>query len=121
MVTEKKISEELRTLGVPCSCKGFFYLKTAILMVQEDVSYLDQLTKRLYVDVAKKYDTTSSRVERAIRHVIERIYVVGNLKELSTLGLCDPLKGKMTNGQFIGALWERLKYEEEEDFLCVTK
>lgn len=70
MITEEKISQYLIDDGIRPNLRGFALLKTALLFVLDDPSYLRQITKRLYPAVAKLIDTTSSRAERAIRHAL---------------------------------------------------
>lgn len=115
MITEKRISEKLRSLGVPANLKGFFYLKTALIFMDRNPNYIHYMTKGLYPDIAKEHGTTASRVERSIRHAIEKVYLVGNLKEIQSLGTYSCNKGKMTNSEFIASLYEKMKFEEEDD------
>ena len=111
-ITEKRISEKLRHLGVPANIHGFSYIKTAIGLIASDEDYLHGITKNLYPTIAKKYNTTWQRVERSIRHAVERTFIDGDLEEIKTLGVVHYDSGKMTNGEFLGALYECLKYEE---------
>ena len=111
-ITEKRISEKLRSLGVSVNNLGFAYIKTAIVIIASDEAYLHGITKNLYPTIAKKHNTTWQRVERAIRHAVERTFIDGDLEELKSLGVVHYDSGKMTNGKFLGALYECLKYEE---------
>lgn len=76
-----KISDTIKTLGVPANVKGYRYLRYAIELVMSDISYIDAVTTILYPRVAKKFNTTPSRVERAIRHAIQSGWLRGNVSE----------------------------------------
>ncbi len=110
---EKKISEVLHNLGVPAHIKGYHYLKEAIGLVIDDVELLGAVTKKLYPQVAEEFDTTSSRVERAIRHAVDVVWEDGNREELEKYfankhdasGDCPP------NSQFIAEIAERMRFE----------
>ena len=93
------VTDVIHQLGVPAHIKGYHYLREAILSSIEDPELLESVTKLLYPTVAKRFDTTSSRVERAIRHAIEIAWDRGNLDTLNaffgyTVNTC---KGKPTN------------------------
>ncbi|MDZ5001626.1 sporulation transcription factor Spo0A, partial [Clostridium perfringens] len=68
---ETEITNIIHEIGVPAHIKGYMYLREAITMVVNDMELLSAVTKELYPSIAKKYNTTASRVERAIRHAIE--------------------------------------------------
>ncbi len=109
------VTEVIHQLGVPAHIKGYHYLREAILSSLEHKELLESVTKMLYPTVAKKFDTTSSRVERAIRHAIEIAWDRGNLDTLNsffgyTVNTC---KGKPTNSEFIALITDklRLKYK----------
>ena len=104
----KKVSETLRKFGIPAHIRGYNCLRTAIVMIVEDPEMMNGVTKVLYPKIAEKYNTTSSRVERAIRHAIELAWDSGN----------DDIfkkffggKEKPTNSEFIAGLSDRLKLE----------
>lgn len=110
---ELVVTEMIHQLGVPAHIKGYHYLRTAILLSIDDQELLDSITKRLYPAVAKQYDTTSSRVERAIRHAIEIAWDRGNLDTLNaffgyTVNTC---KGKPTNSEFIALITDKLRLQ----------
>ena len=110
---EMIVTDMIHQLGVPAHIKGYHYLRTAILLSIEDKGLLDSITKRLYPTVAKQYDTTSSRVERAIRHAIEIAWDRGNLDTLNsffgyTVNTC---KGKPTNSEFIALITDKLRLQ----------
>ena len=75
---ENEITEILHEVGIPAHIKGYMYLRTAILTTYYNIDILGQVTKVLYPDIARMYNTTSSRVERAIRHAIEVAWNRGN-------------------------------------------
>ena len=112
MITERKVSEKLRSIGIPANLRGFAYIKTVVVLVSHDESYIYAITKRLYPDIARKHNTTAPRVERTIRHAVEYAFLEGNVNELGTLGAARYSDGKMTNSEFISALYENLKYAE---------
>ncbi len=109
------VTEIIHQLGVPAHIKGYHYLRTAILYSIEDKSLLESVTKLLYPTVAGIYDTTSSRVERAIRHAIEIAWDRGNVDTLNSFFgyTVDTSKGKPTNSEFIALITDklRLKYK----------
>ncbi|MBR6801360.1 MAG: sporulation transcription factor Spo0A [Eubacteriaceae bacterium] len=105
------VSEVLREIGIPAHIKGHTYLRDAIKMVVEDISFLGQVTKVLYPQIAEKYDTTPSRVERAIRHSIEVAWTRGRMDELDNLFgySVDYSRGKPTNSEFIAMIADRIR------------
>ncbi|MEJ6950120.1 sporulation transcription factor Spo0A, partial [Natronospora cellulosivora (SeqCode)] len=108
-----RISEVMHHLGVPAHIKGYIYLREAIELVINDIEYLGAVTKELYPSVAKKYNTTSSRVERAIRHAIEVSWDRGNINELNKYfgNTVSANSGKPTNSQFIAKIADKLRLE----------
>lgn len=105
------ISDIMRQIGVPAHIKGYHYLRTAIKLCIEDNEMLSSVTKILYPTVAKAYGTTSSRVERAIRHAIEVAWDRGDVDVLSSyFGYtiqCE--RGKPTNSEFIAMITDKIK------------
>ena len=108
---ELTITGILHQIGVPAHIKGYHYLRTAILYSINDKTLLDSVTKLLYPTVASIYDTTSSRVERAIRHAIEIAWDRGNVDTLNSFFgyTVDTGKGKPTNSEFIALITEKLR------------
>ena len=105
----------IHEIGIPAHIKGYHYLRDAIMMAIEDMDVLNAITKVLYPTVAKKNQTTSSRVERAIRHAIEVAWSRGKidtLEELFSYTVSNG-KGKPTNSEFIALVADtiRLKYK----------
>ena len=96
---EKDVTDMIHEIGVPAHIKGYQYLREAIMMSVRDGEMLNSITKILYPTIAKKYQTTSSRVERAIRHAIEVAWSRGNMETLDSLfGYTISIgKGKPTN------------------------
>ena len=110
---EASITNIIHEIGVPAHIKGYMYLREAITMVYNDIELLGSITKVLYPDIAKKYNTTSSRVERAIRHAIEVAWSRGNIDSISALfGYTISItKAKPTNSEFIAMVADRLRLE----------
>lgn len=108
---EVVVTDMIHQLGVPAHIKGYHYLRTAILYSIEDKTLLDSVTKMLYPTVAGIYDTTSSRVERAIRHAIEIAWDRGNVDTLNSFFgyTVDTSKGKPTNSEFIALITDKLR------------
>ena len=109
------VTDVIHQLGVPAHIKGYHYLRTAILASIEDKELLESVTKMLYPTVAKKYSTTSSRVERAIRHAIEIAWDRGDIDTLNaffgyTVNTC---KGKPTNSEFIALITDKLRLKHK--------
>lgn len=102
---EQTIMEFLRKMGMPANVKGYNYSLRAIQFCVVDPSYVDELTKRLYVDVAAYYNTTPSRVERAIRHAVEKVFDRGDIEYIYEVfgNTLNVKKGKLTNGEFLAA------------------
>ena len=115
---EKDVTDMIHEIGVPAHIKGYQYLREAIMMSVRDGEMLNSITKVLYPSIAKKYQTTSSRVERAIRHAIEVAWSRGNMETLDSLfGYTISIgKGKPTNSEFIALITDkiRLHYREQE-------
>ena len=114
---ERRISEVLRNLGVPAHLKGYNYLRTAIAVCVEDESILDSITGRLYPKLARHHDTTSSRIERAIRHAIEVAWDRGDLEVLKQDfgNTVSASKGKPTNSEFLACVAAQLRLEVQRN------
>lgn len=108
-----EITAILHEIGVPAHIKGYMYLRASISMVYEDIDLLGAITKVLYPEVAKKYKTTSSRVERAIRHAIEVAWNRGNIDAISSIFsyTISYAKSKPTNSEFIAMIADKLRLE----------
>ena len=106
----EKITDLIRKLGVPAHVKGYNYIRTAILLAIQDVTMLDQITKILYPTIARKFNTTPSRVERAIRHAIEVCWMRENVTVRQEIfGFTVSGKCKPTNSEFIALLADMLR------------
>lgn len=110
---EADITNIIHEIGVPAHIKGYMYLREAITMVYNDIELLGAITKVLYPDVAKTFNTTASRVERAIRHAIEVAWSRGNIDSISSLFgyTVNVSKAKPTNSEFIAMVADRLRLE----------
>lgn len=112
---EAQVTRIIHQIGVPAHIKGYQYLRTAILMTIQDSDIINSVTKVLYPSVAKKYQTTTSRVERAIRHAIEVAWDRGDLDTLNAYFgyTIQNSRGKPTNSEFIAMIADnmRLKYK----------
>lgn len=113
---EKDVTDMIHEIGVPAHIKGYQYLREAIMMSVRDGEMLNSITKVLYPTIAKKYQTTSSRVERAIRHAIEVAWSRGNMETLDALfGYTISIgKGKPTNSEFIALITDKIRLHYRE-------
>ena len=112
---ETQVTQIIHQIGVPAHIKGYQYLRTAILLTIKDNDIINSVTKVLYPSVAKKYQTTTSRVERAIRHAIEVAWDRGDVDTLNSYFgyTIQNNRGKPTNSEFIAMIADnlRLKYK----------
>lgn len=110
---EKDVTDMIHEIGVPAHIKGYQYLREAIMMSVEDVEMLGSITKILYPTIAKKYQTTPSRVERAIRHAIEVAWSRGRMETLDALFgyTINTGKGKPTNSEFIALIADKIRLQ----------
>ncbi len=108
-----EVTRIIHEVGIPAHIKGYLYLREAILMVIDDVELLSLVTKELYPSVARKYKTTPSRVERAIRHAIEVAWNRGNLTAIHKIfsHTVSKERGKPTNSEFIAMVADKLRME----------
>lgn len=112
-ILETEVTNIIHEIGVPAHIKGYQYLRDAIIMVINDVDILNSITKALYPNIAEKYQTTSSRVERAIRHAIEVAWGRGKMETIDKLFgyTISHGKGKPTNSEFIALIADKLRLE----------
>ncbi|HCQ90198.1 sporulation transcription factor Spo0A [Clostridium sp. Marseille-Q7071] len=111
MNLEAEITNIIHEIGVPAHIKGYMYLREAITLVVNDIEFLSAVTKELYPTIAKKYNTTASRVERAIRHAIEVAWSRGQVDTINKLFgyTIHNDKGKPTNSEFIAMVADKLR------------
>lgn len=114
---EARTTEVIHEVGVPAHIKGYQYLREAICMAVVDVDLLNSVTKVLYPAIAKKYQTTASRVERAIRHAIEVAWTRGRLETIEELFgyTVNVRKGKPTNSEFIALIADKIRLENRKN------
>lgn len=112
---ETEITSIIHEIGVPAHIKGYMYLREAITMVVNDMELLSAVTKELYPSIAKKYNTTASRVERAIRHAIEVAWGRGQIEAINKLFgyTIHNEKGKPTNSEFIAIIADKLRLKNK--------
>jgi two-component system response regulator (stage 0 sporulation protein A) len=112
---DANITSIIHEIGVPAHIKGYQYLREAITMVYNNIEILGAITKTLYPDIAEKFRTTPSRVERAIRHAIEVAWTRGNIDSISHLFgyTVNISKSKPTNSEFIAMVADKLRIEHK--------
>lgn len=110
---EKDVTDMIHEIGVPAHIKGYQYLREAIMMSVKDNTMLGSITKILYPTIAKNFQTTPSRVERAIRHAIEVAWSRGKMETLDDLFgyTVNTGKGKPTNSEFIALIVDRIRLQ----------
>lgn len=110
---EAQITNVIHDVGVPAHIKGYQYLREAITLAVNDIEVINSVTKLLYPTLAKKYKTTPSRVERAIRHAIEVAWARGSMETNNEMfgNTISASKGKPTNSEFIAMIADKLRLE----------
>ena len=110
---ETQVTSIIHEVGVPAHIKGYQYLREAIMMSVNDMDMLNSITKVLYPGIAKRYDTTPSRVERAIRHAIEVAWSRGKMDTIDEMFgyTISNGKGKPTNSEFIALITDRIRLQ----------
>ena len=113
---EAEVTSIIHEVGVPAHIKGYQYLRDAIIMSVKDMDMLNSITKVLYPSIAKKHQTTSSRVERAIRHAIEVAWSRGKMDTIDELFgyTVSTGKGKPTNSEFIALITDRIRLQMKD-------
>ncbi len=111
LALERTVTGIIQEIGVPAHIKGYQYVREAIVLAVQDIEVINAVTKVLYPAVAKRYNTTPSRVERAVRHAIETAWDRGDLETLqSYFGYTvNSAKGKPTNSEFIAMIADRIR------------
>lgn len=110
---ENDVTDIIREIGIPAHIKGYQYIREGIIMAINDMNMLNFITKLLYPTIAKKYKTTSSSVERAIRHAIEVAWNRGKIDVIEEMFgyTISAGKGKPTNSEFIALIADKLRIE----------
>lgn len=110
---ESDVTDIIRDIGIPANIKGYQYIREGIIMAVNDANMLNYITKLLYPTIAKKYKTTSSSVERAIRHAIEVAWSRGQIDVINDMFgyTVNAGKGKPTNSEFIALIADKLRIE----------
>ena len=114
-IMETKVTGIIHKVGVPAHIKGYQYLRTAIIKSIINSEIINSVTKELYPQVAKEYNTTPARVERAIRHAIEVAWMRGDADVLQNIFgyTVHSNKGKPTNSEFIAMIADRLRLQNQ--------
>ena len=112
---ETQVTKVIHQIGVPAHIKGYQYLRTAIIMTMQHTELINSITKQLYPNVAKEYGTTSSRVERAIRHAIEVAWDRGDIDVINSFFgyTVQSSRGKPTNSEFIALVADSLRLKNK--------
>ena len=115
LALEADVTNMIHEIGVPAHIKGYQYLRDAIIMSVMDMDMLNSITKVLYPTIAKKYNTTTSRVERAIRHAIEVAWSRGKMDTIDELFgyTINHGKGKPTNSEFIALITDKIRLDHK--------
>ncbi|MPM93394.1 Stage 0 sporulation protein A [bioreactor metagenome] len=108
---ETQVTKIIHEIGIPAHIKGYQYLREAIMLSVNNMDVINSITKLLYPSVAKKFSTTSSRVERAIRHAIEVAWDRGDIDTLNSIFgyTVHNNKGKPTNSEFVAMIADKLR------------
>ncbi len=114
---EAVVTDIIHEIGVPAHIKGYQYLREGIILAVNDMDVINAVTKVLYPEVAKKFNTTPSRVERAIRHAIEVAWDRGDLETLQKFFgyTVSNIKGKPTNSEFIAMIADCLSLRRKKN------
>ncbi len=113
---EVEVSSLLHDLGIPSHVRGYKYIREGIMMIYTSKEVVNLVTKDIYPEIANRYNTTSSRVERAIRHAIEISWIRGDLKIMEDIfgNSIDFERSKPTNSEFLTTIADRLKLHQKE-------
>lgn len=114
---ELRVTAVLQELGVPAHIKGYYYLRSAVMRAVRDPGLIDAITKELYPELAKEFNTTPSRVERAMRHAIEVAWDRGDIEVTQKwFGYTvSNIKGKPTNSEFVALIADKLRLEMKKE------
>ena len=113
---EVKVSELLHNLGIPSHVRGYKYIREGVMILYTSKNLVTMVTKDIYPEIAERFETTSSRVERAIRHAIEISWVRGDLKLMDELfgNSVDAERSKPTNSEFLTTIADKFKMSNKE-------
>lgn len=113
---EQAISQVMLDMGMPVHLRGYHYMRTAVVMAVEDMKVVGSVTKLLYPEVARRYNTTNGKVERAIRNAIEISWERGNRHTFEKMfGYCkESGQGRPTNSEYIAAIADSVKVRMQE-------
>lgn len=113
---EVKVSELLHNLGIPSHVRGYKYIREGVMILYTSNNLVTMITKDIYPEIAERFETTSSRVERAIRHAIEISWIRGDLKLMDELfgNSIDVERSKPTNSEFLTTIADRFKINNKE-------
>ncbi|MEG2429921.1 MAG: sporulation initiation factor Spo0A C-terminal domain-containing protein, partial [Oscillospiraceae bacterium] len=113
------VTDVMLSLGIPAHVKGYHYIRKSIIMAIEDTEIMNSVTKLLYPNVAKVFNTTSSRVERAIRHAIEIAWDRGDVDTLTLYFgyTINNSRGKPTNSEFIAMVSDKIRLQIKKNRL----
>ena len=112
-ILDEKITNIFITVGIPAHIKGYYFLRDAVKMAVENPSIINSITKKLYPSIAERYETTASKVERAIRHAIEVAWNRGKIEKINSIFGIDIYGNneKPTNGEFIALVADKMLLE----------
>ena len=113
---EVEVSSLLHDLGIPSHVRGYRYIRDGVMLLYESTSMVNLVTKDIYPIIAKKYDTTTTRVERAIRHAIEISWMRGDIKLMEDLfgNSIDFDRSRPTNAEFLTTIADKFKLYTRE-------
>lgn len=112
-VLDEKITNIFITVGIPAHIKGYYFLRDAVKMAVENPAIINSITKKLYPSIAERYETSASKVERAIRHAIEVAWTRGKIERINSIFGIDiyGVNEKPTNGEFIALVADKMLLE----------
>ena len=119
---EEKVTILLHNIGIPAHIKGYVYIRCAIIESFYNPTHIGQITKRLYPEIARRYSSTASRVERAIRHAIEIAWNRGSVDLIDRIFgyTINANKAKPTNSEFIAMLTDKLRLELKSNIMHIS-
>ncbi len=116
---EQYVTKVMLEMGVPAHLKGYHYLRSSIIMAEEDMEVVGSVTKLLYPEIAKKYKTTEQKVERAIRNAIEVSWLRGNARIFEELFGYSALTGtgRPTNSEYIAQIADKISLDMRSEMI----